>query len=90
MTPPSLDKSRNHKLGFADGVVGLARIDVAKSASHQQSQGETWVVRAPQFGEISNSVGSVSTANCTFKGVSIPRALHSDRNSSTVAGANPE
>ena len=31
---------------------------------------------ALQFGEISNSVDSVSTGNCTFYGVSIPRALH--------------
>ena len=43
-----------------------------------------------QFGEISNSVGSITAGNCTFNGVSIPRALHSDRKSSTVAGANPE
>jgi hypothetical protein len=46
--------------------------------------------RAPYFGEISNSVGSITVGNCTFKGVSIPRALQSDRKSSTVAGANPE
>jgi hypothetical protein len=64
--------------------------DVDKSAYHQQSQNETKLSNALQFGEISNSVGSVSTDNCTFNGVSIPRALHSDRNSSTVAGANPE
>ena len=43
-----------------------------------------------EFGEISDSVGSITAGNCTFRGVSIPRALHSDRNSSTVAGANPE
>jgi hypothetical protein len=31
-----------------------------------------------QFGEIANSVGSVSTGNWTFNGVSITRALHSE------------
>ena len=39
-----------------------------------------------QFGEISNSVGLITAGNCTFNGVSIPRALHSDRNNSTILG----
>jgi len=38
---------------------------------------------------MSNSVGSITAGNCTFSGVSVPRVLQSERNSSTVAGANP-
>jgi hypothetical protein len=42
-----------------------------------------------QFGDMSNSVGSITVGTFTFNGVSIPRALHNDRNNSTVAGAYP-
>jgi ketosteroid isomerase-like protein len=58
---------RNALVAYSKVILGrfLAEswIDVEKSSSHHLSQGETWLVRAPQFGEISNSVGSVTAGD---------------------------
>jgi hypothetical protein len=45
--------------------------------------------KVAQFGEMSNSVGSITAGNCTFNGVSMPFPAHKRRKRSTEATAKP-
>ena len=86
--PRALSGITRH-LEHTDTTVPLPLL-IPAMPSIMSSPTNSYFLKRFQFGEMSNSVGSITAGNCTFNGVSIPRALHSDRNSSPVAGANPE